>query len=202
MNEIIERKVDAAVKTVTKEFENKVISLESQVQHLKSVLNNDSTNSSLPTSRTPINKNKKIPNSIEKTNKKAGGQSGHTKHTLKQFDDNEIDEIIQHRIEECPICHSSMKDREQIRIKDEYTFDIIVKKVRHQFIETQCPQCGHIEKIRIPKRLLSNNQYGTGIQALVLTLMNEGYVSINRTTSIIKGLTHGQFTPSEDIYPS
>ena len=113
-----------------------------------------------------------------------------------------MDEIIQHRIEECPICHSSMKDREQIRIKDEYTFDIIVKKVRHQFIETQCPQCGHIEKIRIPKRLLSNNQYGTGIQALVLTLMNEGYVSINRTTSIIKGLTHGQFTPSEDIYPS
>lgn len=120
MNEIIERKVDAAVKTVTKEFENKVISLESQVQHLKSVLNNDSTNSSLPTSRTPINKNKKIPNSIEKTNKKAGGQSGHTKHTLKQFDDNEIDEIIQHRIEECPICHSSMKDTEHIRIKNEY----------------------------------------------------------------------------------
>ncbi len=75
--------------------------------------------------------------------------------------------------------------------------NIIVKKVRHQFIETQCPQCGHIEKMKIPKQLLSNNQYGTGIQALALTLMNEGYVSINRTAFIIKGLTQGQITPSE-----
>lgn len=31
-----------------------------------------------------------------------------------------MDEIIQHRIEECPICHSSMKDTEHIRIKNEY----------------------------------------------------------------------------------
>lgn len=197
MDKIIERKVDTAVETITREFENKVVSLENQVQHLKSILNNDSTNSGIPTSQTPLNKSKKIPNSREKTDKKVGGQPGHAKHTLEQFDDNEIDEIIQHRIEECPVCHSSMKDTEDIRIKDEYTFDIIVKKVRHQFIETICPQCGHIERIRIPKHLLSNNQYSIGVQALALTLMNEGYVSVNRTASIISGLTHGEMTPSE-----
>ena len=197
MDMIIERKVDAAVQTVTREFEDKVVSLEGQVQHLKSVLNNDSTNSGIPTSMTPIHKNKNIPNSRQKTGRKVGGQPGHERHALELFNDNEIDETIVHRIEECPVCHSPMKDTENIRIKDEYSFDIIVKKVRHRFIETYCPQCGHVEKIMIPKHLKASNQYGIGVQALALTLMNEGYVSINRTASIIKGLTHGQISPSE-----
>ncbi len=70
MDKIIERKVNAAVKNVTNEFENKVISLENQVLHLKSVLNNDSTNSGIPTSKTPLNKNKKIPNSRKKSDRK------------------------------------------------------------------------------------------------------------------------------------
>ena len=85
MDKIIERKVDTAVETITREFENKVVSLENQVQHLKSILNNDSTNSGIPTSQTPLNKSKKIPNSREKTDKKVGGQPGHAKHTLEQF---------------------------------------------------------------------------------------------------------------------
>ena len=56
MDEIIERKVSDAVQSITNEFENKVLTLENQVQHLKSVLNNDSTNSGIPTSQTPLHK--------------------------------------------------------------------------------------------------------------------------------------------------
>lgn len=197
MDEIIERKVDAAVDAATKEFENKVITLENQVLHLKSVLNNDSTNSGIPTSQTPLNKNKKIPNSREKSGKKKGGQIGHKKHSLSKFDDNEIDEVIEHKIKECPNCHFPMINTDNMKIRDEYQFKLIVRKVRHKFIETTCPQCGHVEKIEIPEHLHSENQYGQSVQALALTLMNEGYVSMNRTSSIIKGLSHGEITPSE-----
>lgn len=41
----------------------------------------DGTNSGLPTSKTPIGKNKVIPNLREKSNRKKGGQPGHQKHT-------------------------------------------------------------------------------------------------------------------------
>lgn len=74
---IIEAKVNEAVAKVTSELENKVTDLEKQVAHLKSVLNNDASNSGISTAKTPINKNKRIPNSREKSNKSKGGQAGH-----------------------------------------------------------------------------------------------------------------------------
>lgn len=197
MDEIIEKKVNEAVKAVTHEFEDKVVTLENQVQHLRSVLNNDSTNSGIPTSQTPLNKNKKIPNSRIKSGKNKGGQVGHKKHQLSVFEDDEVDEIIEHKIAECPQCHCTMLNTNNIKLRDEYQFKLIVKKVRHKFIETTCPQCGHVEKIEIPEHLHGQNQYGKSVQALALTLMNEGYVSINRTASIIEGLSHGEIVPSE-----
>ena len=72
-DKIIERKVEAKVKAevdkVTEAFKDKVISLEKTVDHLRSVLNNDSTNSGIPTSNTAISKAKHIPNSRETSGK-------------------------------------------------------------------------------------------------------------------------------------
>lgn len=195
-DKIIEAKVSEAVAKVTGEFENKVIGLEKQVAHLKSVLNNDSSNSGISTGKTPINKNKRIPNSREKSNRARGGQSGHKKHTLVRFNDDEITEYEDHRVNECPHCHSDMADKD-IRYKDELDFKVYVKKIRHRFIETVCPQCGHVEKQAIPTNLKEDNQYGKQVQAVALTLMNEGFVSMNRTKSIISGLTHNEINLSE-----
>lgn len=154
---IIEAKVNDAVAKVTHQFKEKVFSLEKQVSNLKPVLNNDSSNSGIPTSQTPINRKKRIPNSRERSNRKKGGQTGHKKHTLEMFDKDEITDFIDHHIEECPSCHSSMEDTAVIKYKDELDFDIVVKKIRHRFIETVCPKCGHIEKINIPAHLKENN---------------------------------------------
>ena len=91
MNTIIDKKIEVAVNRVTNEFENKVITLEKQVHHLKSVLNNDSTHSGIPTSQTTINKKKKLLDSRAKSNRKRDGHPGHTKRSLKRFEVNEID---------------------------------------------------------------------------------------------------------------
>lgn len=197
MDEIIERKVNDAVQSVTNEFENKVLTLENQVQHLKSVLNNDSTNSGIPTSQTPLHKNKVVPNSRARTGRKKGGQAGHQKYSLEMFEDSEVDETVDHKINECPDCHTPMNNTNNVKIRDEYQFKLIVRKVRHRFIETECPNCGYTNRIEIPDHLHAQNQYGQSVQALALTLMNEGYVSVNRTASIIQGLTHGEIAPSE-----
>lgn len=196
-DKIIEAKVNAAVKKATHVFEDKVVTLEKQVQHLKSVLNNDSSNSGIPTAMTSINKAKRIPNSREKSDKSKGGQIGHTKHSLKLFDEEEITDYVDHSIDTCSLCHTPMDETTHIKLKDEWDFKIVVKKIRHRFIETLCPQCGHKESIKIPTQLKEANQYGQGVQAVALTFMNEGYVSINRTKSIINGLTHGEINLSE-----
>ena len=55
-------------------------------------LNIDGTTAGIPTSQTPINKKKIIPNSRKKTDNKIGGQENHKKHKLEKFEDDEINE--------------------------------------------------------------------------------------------------------------
>ena len=55
-------------------------------------LNIDGTTGGIPTSMTPINKKKIIPNTREKTEKHKGGQLGHKKHKLEKFKEEEINE--------------------------------------------------------------------------------------------------------------
>lgn len=196
-DKIIETKVNKQITKVTEAFENKVVSLEKEVSHLKSVLNNDSSNSGISTSKTPINKEKRIPNSRVKTDKKKGGQPHHKKHKLERFNDEEITDTFIHKIDTCSECGNAMIETEHVSYKDEVDFDIVVKKIRHCFIETVCPQCGHVEKINIPKNLKEENQYGNGVQVLALSLMNEGFVSMNRTKDIISGLTNNDINVSE-----
>lgn len=196
-DEIIEKKVKVQVDKVTGAFENKIITLEKQIDGLRSVLNNDSTNSGIPTSKTPINKDKRIPNSREKSDKKKGGQLNHTKHKLERFLDEEITDYVDHKVERCSNCGEKMNINGKAVIKDECEFKVVVKKIRHRFYETICPSCGQREKVLIPNNLKEDNQYGKGLQSLALTLVNEGYVSMKRSREIISGLTNDEISPSE-----
>lgn len=65
---------------------------EYEIARLKALLNIDGTNHGIPTSMTPINKKKVIPNTREKGNKPKGGQVGHKKHKLEKFKEEEVNE--------------------------------------------------------------------------------------------------------------
>ena len=85
--------------------------LQKEIERLKLInekmqnrLNNDSTNSGIPTSQTPIDKKKLIPNSRNRTGNKIGGQTGHSKNKLEHFEEEELTEIVEETIEECPYC--------------------------------------------------------------------------------------------------
>lgn len=195
-DKIIERKVNKQVDKITDAFENKITTMQKKIDNLNSILNNDSTNSGLPTSKTPLNKKKHIPNSREKTDNKKGGQLNHKKHKLERFDDDDITDYVDHKVGSCPKCGSPMKPGNVFAMKDECDFQIVVRRIRHRFIESICPECGNKERIAIPKELKEENQYGVGVQNLILTLLNEGYVSMNRTNEMIAGLTEGQISLS------
>jgi len=130
--------------------------LESQVSTLKSILNNDSNNSGISTSRTPINKSKRIPNTRESTHRKMDGQPGHKKRNLEAFADEEVTDYIYHQETEGLTCLSEMVKTGVEKTKDEDERGITVKKKRHVFVTTKCTKCDQERKPSIPNHL--NNQ--------------------------------------------
>lgn len=186
------------IKTKILEKQALIKELEYENARLKALLNMDGTNHGIPTSQTPINKKKIIPNTREKTDLPKGGQIGHKKHKLEKFKDKEVTEKIDHEMEECPCCKShAIKETGEIKEKDELDYKIVVIKRRHKFIEYKCEGCGKKFHQEIPNNLKEENQYGPQVQALELTLMNQANVTINKAQKITKGMTNGEIDLSE-----
>lgn len=138
---------------------------------------------------TPLHKDKKIPNTRTTTDKKVCGQSGHHKHKLDCFSDDEVNTTVNHRMRTCNICGGKLTELGIITSKDELDFEIIVKKIRHNFYQYRCEDCDEIVKTQVSLHLKEGNQYGERVQTLAITLMNQGYVSMSRTKEIIYGLS-------------
>lgn len=193
-----EEKAKKELQELQIEHENMLKEKDYEIARLKALLNMDGTNHGIPTSQTPIHKEKVIPNTREKSNKPKGGQNGHKKHKLEKFKDEEVTEKIEHGMEECPCCKShEIETTGEIKEKDELDYKIVVVKRRHQFIEYECKECGKKFHEEIPNNLKEENQYGPEVQALELTLMNQANVTINKAQKITYGMTNGEIDLSE-----
>lgn len=179
-------------------YENTIKEQEYEIARLKALLNMDGTNHGIPTSMTPIHKKKVIPNTREKSEKPKGGQVGHKRHKLEKFKDEEINEEVEHSMEQCPCCNShAIEKTGEIKEKDELDYKIVVVKRRHKFIEYECKECGKKFHENIPNNLKEENQYGPEVQALELTLMNQANVTMNKAQKITYGMTNGEIDLSE-----
>ena len=81
--------------------------LQNRLAHAEALLNHDGSNTGTPTSQTPINKNKVIPNSRRNTGKPKGGQTGHAKASLEVPDESGITDTVGHPLQDdecCPRC--------------------------------------------------------------------------------------------------
>lgn len=194
----IEEKVQKAIDKFCKDImeENKILKEENE--KLKRILNHNSDNTGIPTSKTKIGEEKRIPNAREKTNKKKGGQLGHKKHKLEKFKEEEITDTYTYEIAK-PICNKcgGKLILTGKRCKDDFDIEIRLIKRRNEFCEYRCSCCGKEIKIPIPNYLKEENQYGIHAQALAVSLVNEGYVSFKRTRELISGFTGGEMTMSE-----
>ena len=177
---------------------SEIEALKKEILRLKGVLNTDGRNSGLPTSKTPITKKKVIPNSRVKSGKSIGGQPGHSKSKLEAFAETEVTEVINHEQQVCPQCRSSeiVETGESVH-KDELDYEVVVIKRRHNYPQYHCATCGHDFHEAIPNRLKEENQYGSRVPALALSLMNMGNVSVNKVRRMIYGLSEEEINPSE-----
>lgn len=167
-----------------------------EIARLKALLNIDGTNAGIPTSQTPINKKKIIPNTRTKSDKKIGGQLGHKKHKLEKFNDEEINDNVNFELENCPCCGGELTETGKI-CKDELSYRFVPIKRRNHFITYKCNCCEKEVHKNIPNRLKEDNQYGSEIQAVALSLANEGNVSMNKIRHIIRGFSHEEIDMSE-----
>ena len=176
--------------------DNEIAEKDREIARLKALLNMDGTNAGIPTSMTPINKKKIIPNTRTKSDKKIGGQLGHKKHKLEKFNDEEINENIEFSLETCPCCGGSLTETGEI-CKDELSYRFVTVKRRNHFKTYKCNCCEKEVHQNIPNHLKEDNQYGSEIQAVALSLANEGNVSMNKIRHIIYGFSHEEINMSE-----
>lgn len=212
MQNIINRETEIRVKEIKAEYDAKIkeynsiiedkdaqiMALKRELAKKEAILNNNSSNSGIPTSKTPIGQNKYIPNTREKSDKKIGGQKGHKKHKLERFNETEATEIKEIKLNECPNCKSSKNQVLESSIdKCEIDYDVKLIKRINRFKECKCKDCGCVYHAPIPNDLKEDCQYGKGIQSLALCLTNEIYTPFNKTVKLVSGITNGEINLSE-----
>ena len=194
----IKSDIEKALKPIAEKYEKTIAEKEKRIFELENRLNINSQTSSLPSSKDPLNKpREEIQNNNEKTDRKVGGQPNHPKNKLEKFSDEEITEVQLHKTETCDKCNSSDLEIIEVDERDELDFDIKIKKIRHKFYTCKCRNCGEIIKTEIPPQLHADNQYGSNVKSLIISLYDYGFVSFARTREIIYGLTNGEINPCE-----
>ena len=175
--------------------------LQNRLAHAEAILNHNGSNTGTPTSQTPINKNKVIPNSRRNSGKPKGGQKGHPKVSLEAPDESEITDTVLHPLQDdecCPKC--GLADCTPIGksdVKFEYDVQIKVIKIKHEFFYYECNNCGTVFRSKIPPNLKEKVQYGSGLQAFALSLTNTVNAAMNKAAMFLAGITGGDLTPCE-----
>lgn len=156
---------------------------------LKSIINNDSSNTSLPPSTDekggrPAN----TFNGREKSSKKAGGQKGHKGVTFTKVD---IEEKIKsgrcrHKIKK--IGNSSSGS-----FITKYVIDLDVKPVITE-IHIYADERG---QFHIPPEYRSDVTYGADVKALVVSLYSEGVMSNDRIAAFLNAASNDELALSE-----
>ena len=173
--------------------------LQNRLAHAEALLNHDGSNTGTPTSQTPINKNKVIPNSRRSSGKPKGGQTGHPKASLEVPDESGITDTAAHPLQddECsPKCSlTDCTPTGESEVKYEYDIQIKVVKIKHEFFYYECNNCGTVFRSQIPPNLKEKVQYGSGIQAFALSLTNTVNAAMNKAAMFLAGITGGGLTP-------
>ena len=130
-----------------------------------------------------------------------GGQPEHKKHSLEKPPMEEVNDTADHELEGdvvCPTCGSeNFTYTGEYEEKYEYDIDVKVIKRLHKYWLYACDSCGEIVRAGIAPNLRAGCQYGAGVQALALSLMNTTNAAINKVPTLLGGLTGGEITPSE-----
>jgi transposase-like protein len=173
------------LKKIIVQKDKQINDLNHTVANLTARIKKDSSNSSKPSSTDGFKK--QIHNSREKSGKKPGGQNGHKGECLKLF--GNPTEKIECKDKNCS-CGGHIKYYpEPISVKQKVDIDVSVNIKEYQRFEGICEKCQKTHVSKFPDNIVNTVTYGDNLKTLVTMLINEGMVSINRVSDLIKSLT-------------
>jgi transposase len=155
---------------------------------LEARLNKNSSNSSKPPSSDGYKK-PKIANSRVKSNKKTGGQIGHTGSTLNKI--ATPDKVVEMKVENFCSCNYDLRNLDS-STETRQVFDIpkiILEVIEYIIHKKVCPICGKVHKTEFPAHVKQPVQYGANMQTLMVYLKDYQFLSLKRTAEAIKDIT-------------
>jgi len=157
-----------------------------EIDHLKSIINKDSHNSSKPPSSDSPFKKKKKTNSLRKKGGKVGGQPGRKGSNLEQTKNPDI--IKQLKPSGRCSCGKNKSQGKIIGTEKRQVFDLPEIKIQVTEYQAQIRKCdcGKIHPADFPEGLNIHAQYGENIKSLVVYLKHYGFMSYERLQDFIK----------------
>lgn len=160
-----------------------IVALTARIEELTHKKN--SGNSSKPPSSERLNK--PAPKSLRtKSGKSAGG--GHKGSGMKI--DREPDEVIEHRPAQCEGCpHSGSCKLRCCETRYEYEAVVETKLIAHKVLRCKaCALTGEAVQGTFPSNITGAKQYGPGVAGLAVSLLVNGYMSVDRVQKLLKSL--------------
>lgn len=148
-------------------------------------MSQDSQNSSKPPSEDGFGKRR--PSLRNKSQKGRGGQPGHPGQTLEWQD--QVDEIIPHRVEQCAGCGASLAavPVEQTLARQVHDIPAIQVTVAEHRVEVKCcPTCGQRNEGSFPADVNTVVQYGARLKGVMVYLMDAQLLPSERTVELLK----------------
>ena len=161
------------------------------IEELRCKLGSNSTNSSKPPSSDGYAK-PEPKSSRERSNKKQGGQKGHSGSNMKL--PHEPDEILPHYPNKCQVCPNLDNCKAAGNFECSETRNVVdivvsVKVTQHQTLEAkQCPYGETNLSAQFPDSVKAYVQYGDSVTALVTLLNTYGAISYERIHVILSSL--------------
>jgi transposase len=165
----------------------KLEKLEERVEALEGKDKKNSSNSSKPPSGDGFGK--KTKSLRTKSQKKTGGQLDHPGSTLEWSE--EIDVVVEHKVEECYECGTSLAIEPVQRVWARQVYDIppIELKVYEHRVEVKnCPHCGVENQAEFPQFANSVVQYGPRLKSMMVYLMEGQLLPSARTCEILSDI--------------
>jgi transposase len=172
---------------IIREQQAQIADLTARVKELEDRLTTDSHHSSQPPS-SDLSK-KKTQRLRQSSGKKPGAQRGHTGHTWQSV--ATPDQVMIHALAQCQVCGVELGAVPADEYECRQVFDLPPLKLdvtEHRAELKSCPSCGATGTARFPAGVTNEVQYGAGINALGLYLMNYHLLPYRRTREILQDL--------------
>ena len=192
------KKENEALRQDNSEFLAKLNEANEIIQKLKSQMNRDHENSSIASSQKPFHK--KIRNSRPKTDRKPGGQKGHSGHkrphmepTVPVVDIGATPEMLS---------NTDLYPTDEFITKQKIDISISANVTEYRVRVYRSRSTGKRVHAPFPAGVINEFNYGENVKALAFLLNNYCNVSIDKTSEIISGITSGAVTMSKGLISS